>query len=171
MAIEWLIDAGIVRRVNQVSCGNKIPLKSYANPSSFKLYFVDVGLFRYLAEIPIEVINDKNAIFDEFNGLVAEQFVLQQLSKYTLFFWEGEKISEVDFVMQYGAKIVPIEVKSGTNVKSKSLQVFREKYSPKISVRFSMRGTKLDNDLQNISLKEIFLFEHLLDHSCGKCVK
>jgi hypothetical protein len=72
MAIEWLIDAGIVRRVNNVSRGDKIPLKSYANPAAFKLYFVDIGLFRYLAEIPIEVINSKTAIFDEFNGLVAE---------------------------------------------------------------------------------------------------
>jgi len=66
--------SGIVRRVNNVNCGDKIPLKSYANPSAFKLYFVDIGLFRYLADIPIEVINSKTAIFDEFNGLVAEQF-------------------------------------------------------------------------------------------------
>jgi len=170
-AIEWLLDAGIVRRVNQVSCGDKIPLKAYANPSSFKLYFVDVGLFRYLAEIPIEVINDKVAIFNEFNGLIAEQFVLQQLAKYTLFFWIGSDSSEVDFVMQYGAQIVPIEVKSGTNVNAKSLKVFREKYSPKISVRFSMKGTRLDDDLQNISLRNIFLFEHLLNGSPEKCVK
>jgi len=163
MAIEWLIDAGIVRRVNQVSCGNKIPLKSYANQSSFKLYFVDIGLFRHLAEIPIEVIHDKTAIFNEFNGLVAEQFVLQQLDKYSLYYWIGGEESEVDFVMQYGAEIIPIEVKSGTNVKAKSLKVFRETYSPKISVRFSMKGTRLDGDLQNISLLHIFLFEHLLD--------
>jgi predicted AAA+ superfamily ATPase len=79
LAIEWLIDAGIVRRVNRVSCGDKIPLKSCANPSAFKLYFVDIGLFRHLAEIPNEVISSKKAIFDEFNGLVAEQYVLQQL--------------------------------------------------------------------------------------------
>jgi predicted AAA+ superfamily ATPase len=162
MAIEWLIDAGIVRRVNQVSCGNKIPLKSYANLSAFKLYFVDVGLFRNLAEIPFEVIADKNAIFDEFNGLIAEQFVLQQLAKYTLFYWTGEQISEVDFVMQYGSKIVPIEVKSGTNVKAKSLKVFRKTYSPQISVRFSLKNSRLDGDLQNISLFNIFLFEQLL---------
>ena len=171
MAIEWLIDAGIVRRVNLVSCGDKIPLKSYVNPSTFKLYFVDVGLFRYLAEIPIEVINSKTAIFNEFNGLVAEQFVLQQLAKYTLFFWTGLKISEVDFVMQYGSQIVPIEVKSGTNVNAKSLKIFREVYSPRISVRFSLRNTRLDNDLQNISLLNIFLFEQLLDSSSEKCVK
>ena len=170
-AIEWLIDAGIVRRVNHVSCGDKIPLKSYANPSSFKLYFVDIGLFRHLAEIPIEVINSKAAIFNEFNGLVAEQFVLQQLAKHTLYFWTGEKISEVDFVMQYGEEIVPIEVKSGTNVKAKSLKLFRETYSPKISVRFSMKDTRLDGNLHSISLLNIFLLEHLLDSSCGKCVK
>jgi len=162
MAIEWLLDAGIVRRVNHVSCGDKIPLKSYANPSSFKLYFVDIGLFRHLAEIPIEVINDKTAFFNEFNGLVVEQFVLQQLTNYTLYFWTG-KISEVDFIMQYGAEIIPIEVKSGKNVKAKSLQYFREIYSPKISVRFSMKDTKLNNDLQNICLFNSFLFEQLLD--------
>jgi len=171
LAIEWLIDAGIVRRVNQVNSGNKIPLKSYANPSAFKLYFVDVGLFRHLAEIPFEVINSKTAIFDEFNGLVAEQFVLQQLAKHTLFYWTGGETSEVDFVMQHGAEIVPIEVKSGTNVKAKSLKIFRETYSPKISVRFSLKNTKLDNDMQNISLFHIFLFEQFLNYSSEKCVK
>ncbi|MDR2205278.1 MAG: AAA family ATPase [Flavobacteriaceae bacterium] len=162
MAIEWLIDAGIIRRVNRVDRGDRIPLKSYADPASFKLYFVDVGLFRHLAEIPVEVINDKTAIFNEFNGLIAEQFVLQQLAKYTLFFWTGAQISEVDFVMQYGAEIVPIEVKSGINVNAKSLKVFREIYSPKISIRFSLKNTRLDNDMQNISLFKIFLYEHLL---------
>jgi len=165
MAIEWLIDAGIIRRVNQVSCGDKIPLKSYAEPSAFKLYFVDIGLFRHLAEIPFEVIDSKTAIFDEFNGLVAEQFVLQQLTKHTLYYWTGVKISEIDFVMQYGSEIIPIEVKSGMNVKAKSLKLFRETYAPKISVRFSLRNTRLDNDLQNISLFNIFLYEQLLDYS------
>ena len=170
-AIEWLIDAGIVRRVHQVNCGNKIPLKSYSNPSAFKLYFVDIGLFRHLAEIPFEVINSKTAIFDENNGLVAEQFVLQQLAKHTLFYWTGGETSEVDFIMQYGSEIVPIEVKSGTNVKAKSLKWFRETYSPKISVRFSLKNTRLDNDLQNISLFHIFLCEQLLDDSSEKCVR
>ncbi len=164
MAIEWLIDAGIVRRVNRVNVGNKIPLKFYADPSAFKLYFVDIGLFRHLAEISSEVVKSKTAIFDEFNGLVAEQFVLQQLAQqHTLFYWTGGEDSEVDFVMQYGSQIVPIEVKSGTNLNAKSLKLFREIYSPETSVRFSMRNTKLDGDLQNISLFNIFLLEQLLN--------
>jgi predicted AAA+ superfamily ATPase len=170
-AIEWLIDAGIVRRVNHVSRGDKIPLKSYANPATFKLYFVDTGLFRHLAEIPFEVINSKTAIFDEFNGLIAEQFVLQQLAKHTLYYWTGGETSKVDFVMQYGSEIVPVEVKSGTNVRAKSLKLFRETYLPKTSIRFSLKNTRLDNDLQNISLFGIFLYEQLLDYSYEKCVK
>lgn len=171
MAIEWLIDAGIVRRVNQVGCGDKIPLKSYAEFSAFKLYFVDIGLFRNLAEIPYEVIQSKTAIFDEFNGLIAEQFVLQQLAKHTLYYWTGKEESEVDFVMQYGSDIVPIEVKSGKNVKAKSLNIFREKYFPKISIRFSMKNSRLDNNILNISLFNSFLCEYLLDYSSEKCVK
>jgi predicted AAA+ superfamily ATPase len=171
MAIEWLIDAGIVRRVNQVRSGDKIPLKSYSVLSAFKLYFVDIGLFRYLAEIPFEVIDSKAAIFDEFNGLVAEQFVLQQLAKHKLYYWTGGEESEVDFVMQYSSEIIPIEVKSGTNVKAKSLKLFRETYSPKISIRFSLKNTQLDDNLQNISLFNIFLCEQLLEHSLEKCVK
>jgi predicted AAA+ superfamily ATPase len=171
MAIEWLIDAGIVRRVNQVNCGDKIPLKTYSDPAAFKLYFVDVGLFRCLAEIPFEVISNKSEIFDEFNGFMAEQFVLQQLAKHTLYYWTGVRLSEVDFVMQYASDIVPIEVKSGTNVKAKSLKLFREIYSPKISVRFSLKNTRLDNDILNISLFSVFLCEQLLDYSSEKCVK
>jgi predicted AAA+ superfamily ATPase len=171
LAIECLLDAGIVRRVNNVKVGDKIPLKTYSDPSAFKLYFVDVGLFRYLADIPIEVIQNKDAIFDEFNGLLTEQFVLQQLAQHNLFFWTGGETSEVDFVMQYGSAIVPIEVKSGTNVKAKSLKQFREKYLPKISIRFSLKNTRLDDDLLNISLYDMFLYEQLLNHSSEKCVK
>ena len=163
IAIEWLIDAGIIRRVNHVSCGDKIPIKAYANPSSFKLYFIDIGLFRHLAEIPANVIQSKTAIFNIFNGLVAEQFVLQQLAKYTLYFWTGGEDSEVDFILQYGSEIIPIEVKSGTNVKAKSLKIYRETYSPRISVRFSLKNSKLDAGLQNIFLPHIFLFEQLID--------
>jgi predicted AAA+ superfamily ATPase len=170
MAIEWLIDAGIVRRVNQVNCGNKIPLKSYANPSAFKLYFVDIGLFLRLAEIPFEVVNSQTAIFDEFNGLIAEQFVLQQLTKHALFYWGGGETNDVDFLMQYGSDIVPIEVKNRMNVKAKSLKLFREIYSPKINICFSLENTQIDNDLLNISLFSVFLCEELLNYSSNKCV-
>jgi predicted AAA+ superfamily ATPase len=118
-----------------------------------------------LANIPSDTILDKEEIFNEFNGLLTEQFILQQLSKYELFYWTGDKVSEVDFLLQLGSNIVPIEVKSGTNVKAKSLKVFREKYSPEISVRFSLRDTKVDNGLLNITLYHSFMFDNLIKNS------
>ena len=79
--------------------------------------------------------------------------MLQQLAKHTLYYWTCGETSEVDFLMQYGYEIVSIEVKSGTNVNAKSLKLFRETYLPKTSIRFSLKNTRLDNGLQNISLK------------------
>ena len=87
LAIEWLLSAGIVRRVNLVKCGNKLPLRAYCERNSFKLYFIDVGLFRRFAKIPTAVVLNKTAIFDEFNGSLVEQYVLQELNRYELFYW------------------------------------------------------------------------------------
>jgi predicted AAA+ superfamily ATPase len=112
--------------------------------------------------IPSGVVIAKNAIFNEFNGLIAEQFVLQQLAGRQFFFWMSGGISEVDFVAQIGSKIVPIEVKSGENVHAKSLKVYREKYKPELSVRLSLLGRELNNGLLNLPLYEIFLFDRLV---------
>ena len=165
LAIEWLLAAGIVRRVQAVKCGDKLPLKAYADRSAFKLYFVDVGLFRHFAGVASELILDKSAIFDEYNGLLAEQFVLQQLHNYDMYYWTSGAMAEVDFVTQIGSRIIPIEVKSGLNVKAQSLKVYREQYKPQLSIRFSLKDTKLDNDLLNISLCNIFLCEKLLNEA------
>jgi predicted AAA+ superfamily ATPase len=121
-----------------------------------------VWLLRQLANIPSSVILDKNAIFDEYNWLFTEQFVLQNLNQYQMFYWTSWNQAEVDFVAQIDDKIVPIEVKSGENVKSKSLGIFTEKYNPNIAIRFSLKNTKLDEKLFNIALYHSFLFEKIL---------
>jgi predicted AAA+ superfamily ATPase len=162
LAIEWLVDAGIVRRVTKVKRGDKIPLKAYQDRSIFKLYFVDIGLFCRLSEIPSNVIIKKEAIFNEFNGLIAEQFVLQQLAGHTLYYWTSRSESEVDFVGQFGDRVIPIEVKSGTNVKAKSLRVYREKYQPALAIRFSLLELAFNDSLLNIPLYYSFLFDDLL---------
>ena len=169
LSIEWLIDAGIVRRVNMVTCGNKLPLKAYIKQGAFKLYFIDVGLFRHLAKIPTGVVLEKSAIFDEFNGFMAEQFVLQELSHLELFYWESTAISEVDFVSQIDTKIVPIEVKSGLNVKSRSLKVYREKYKPELSIRFSLLPLENNNGLLNIPLYYSFIFDEIIKNRKQFC--
>jgi predicted AAA+ superfamily ATPase len=156
--------------VQAIKCGDKLPLKAYVEPSAFKLYFVDVGLFRHFAGISSEVILDKSAIFNEYNGLLAEQFVLQQLHDFDMYFWTSGVTAEVDFVTQIGSKILPIEVKSGLNVKAQSLKVYRERYKPELAIRFSLKNTKLDNNLLNISLFNIFLCEKLLKNFSEKCI-
>ncbi len=162
LAIEWLVDAGIVRRVYRIQRGDKLPLRAYAERAAFKLYFLDVGLFRCLASIASEVIFQKNAIFDEFNGLMAEQFVLQELAGQELFYWANNATAEVDFVGQFRDKIVPIEVKSGENVRAKSLKIYRETYQPKLAVRMSMKDLAYDNGLLNIPLYESFAAEKFI---------
>ena len=122
LAVQWLIDCDVVRKVERLSVGDKLPLKAYANYNVFKLYFLDVGLFRRLAGVSNEMILDNEGIFREFNGLFVEQFVLQQMAwRYMMYYWTSGATAEVDFVTEIGGNVVPIEVKSGTNVKAKSL--------------------------------------------------
>lgn len=165
LAIEWLVDAGIVRRVYRVVRGDQMPLRAYADRSAFKLYFLDIGLFRKLAEIASSVVVQKNAIFDEFNGLMAEQFVLQELASRELFYWTNAATAEVDFVGQFGTRNVPIEVKSGENVQAKSLKIYREEYQPELAVRMSLKGLEKNDGLLNIPLYESFIAEKLIEEA------
>ncbi|MDR0788914.1 MAG: AAA family ATPase [Bifidobacteriaceae bacterium] len=162
MAIQWLIDSGVVQKVSRVSRGDKIPLMAYQDFSAFKLYFLDVGLFRTLANIPTSLIMNKNNIFSEFNGLLVEQFVLQELSDNYLFYWTSRATSEVDFVTQLCGSIVPIEVKSGENLKAKSLKIYREKYNPVFSIRISLKNLEYNNGLLNIPLYMTPLFNEII---------
>ena len=171
LAIQWLVDAGLVRKVYLTSSGNKISLKMYQDLKSFKLYAVDIGVLRTLAELdPAAIIGDEE-IFSQSGGAFAEQYVLQQLNalgKKDLYYWVGgdtsdkgvKSQSEIDFVTTLGGKyIVPIEVKSGQNVYAKSLKLFRNKYQPKLAVRFSLLAREYNNGLLNIPLYESFLFK------------
>lgn len=165
IAIEWLVNAGIVRRVFNISRGDKLPLKSYVDRKAFKLYFLDVGLFRQLADIPTSSLMDNHTLLADFNGLLAEQYVLQQLSAdRELFYWTSGATAEVDFVLQDNAKarIVPIEVKSGGNTKAKSLGVYCGKYKPQLAVRFSMNDMSYSNGLLDMPLFYSLAFDNLL---------
>ena len=163
LSISWLVDAGLVHKVYSVSRGDKIPLSAYKDIQAFKLYLLDVGLLRVLSELSSGDVMGSNDLFSQFGGLFAEQFVLQQLSlKHRLYYWTSGAQSEVDFVTQTGGKIVPIEVKSGENVKAKSLQVYREKYKPEVSVRFSMKPLEHNGGLVNIPLYWVWLFDDIV---------
>ena len=152
-AVQWLVDCRIVRKVSRVKTGDKLPLKAYMDLSAFKLYFLDVGLFRHLAGVTSDMVLDNEALFKEFNGFFVEQFVLQQMEpKYEMYYWSSEASAEVDFVTVIDKKIVPIEVKSGTNVKAKSLKSFRDSYKSKLSIRFSLLPLESNNGLVNLPI-------------------
>lgn len=152
-ALQWLIDCHIVRKVERLKTGDKLPLKVYADTSAFKLYFLDVGLFRHLAGVSTEMVLSEEALFKEFNGFFVEQFVLQQMSgEHDLYYWSSEANAEVDFVTSIGTHVVPIEVKSGTNVKAKSLRTFRDNYYPDFCVRFSMKPLEYNDGLLNLPI-------------------
>ena len=165
-SINWLKDTGIIKVVNRVKCGDKQPLKAYEDLKAFKIYLLDVGLLRVLCELPYETIIDRDAIYNEFNGLLTEQFVLQELGNIkkinTIYYWSNEFQSEVDFVFAYKNLIVPIETKAGINVKAQSLKVYMKEYKPKFAIRYSLLNLKYDNNILNIPLYAIWNTENYI---------
>ena len=155
LAIQWLIDAGIIYRVNRVTepC---IPLSMYEELGIFKLFMLDCGLLACLAGVPASQILTEDNIFHEWKGAFSEQYVLQQLlSVYdSVAYWSSnDSECEIDFLVQTENTIVPIEVKAEENVKSKSLHHFvTERYPLLKGVRFSMKDYIEQDWLINIPL-------------------
>ena len=153
LAINWLVDAGLIVKVNRVNNGT-IPLNAYLDMDAFKLFFVDIGLLNAFGNVSAKILLEKNAIMVEFKGAMTEQFVCQQLKpNHQLFYWSASNATaEVDFLIQHENEVIPIEVKAEENLKSKSLSVFEQKYKPKTSVRVSMSPFRNESWLVNIPL-------------------
>lgn len=136
-----------------------MPLIAYQDLSVFKLFLVDVGLLAAMTNIHIRTLIEGDAIFTEFKGALTEQYVMQQLqtvSNRYIGYWTNERsTSEVDFVIQDGSDITAIEVKSGTNLRSKSLRFFYDKYKPLRVVRTAPSPYKVQDWMINIPLYAI----------------
>lgn len=158
VAIEWLQDCGLIKKVHKVS-KPAVPLKAYIDFAAFKLYLLDVGLLGALSELDAESILEGNDIFTEFKGALTEQYVLQQIvsdTKYIPYYYAGEKSTyEVDFLVQKGKGVVPIEVKAEDNLRSQSLKVYCEKYKPGYAVRTSMSNYREQEWMVNLPLYAI----------------
>ena len=154
-AIQWLADAGLIYKVHKVS-KPAVPLSSYIDFSAFKIFVLDTGLLGAMSELDMNSVLEGNDIFVEFKGALAEQFVLQQLisdTDYTPYYYSGEKSTyETDFLVQKGKGIVPLEVKAETNLRSKSLKVFCDKFSPSEAVRISASDYADQGWMKNIPL-------------------
>lgn len=162
MSMLWLIDCGLVHKVQRVTAPN-LPLKAYEDLKAFKLFMLDVGLLSCMVNLKQSVLLEGNELFKEFKGALTEQYVLQQLitlNNIDTYYWTNDRGSaEIDFLVDTGDEIVPIEVKAETNLKAKSLKSYYEKFSPEISIRTAMTDYKKEEWLLNIPLWAIEVLE------------
>lgn len=153
-ALLWLTNAGLVHRVNR-SEKPSLPVSANDDLTAFKIYLCDVGLLRRLASLDPVAITEGNRLFTEFKGALTENYILESLINQfenQPRYWTSGNIAEVDFLLQYKNDIIPIEVKSDENIRSKSLSVYRKTFSPRISIRYSLRNLKHEDGLINIPL-------------------
>ena len=157
-AIMWLSDCGLVHKVSRVNEA-RVPLRAYEDLKAFKLFVVDVGLLGCMTGLRQRTLLDGNDLFVEFKGALTEQYVCQQLKTIEgldVYYYTNDRGScEVDFVVDTGDRIVPVEVKAEVNLKAKSLKTYKEKFSPKVSVRTSMSDYKKEEWLVNLPLYAI----------------
>lgn len=155
MSMLWLTDCGLVHKVQRVTKPN-LPLKAYEDLKAFKLFLVDVGLLSCLVRLGQTVLLDGNRLFNEFKGALTEQYVLQQLKtlkELGTYYWTNDRGSaEIDFLLDTGAEVIPVEVKAEKNLKAKSLKTYCEKFKPRTAVRASMSDYKKEDWLTNIPL-------------------
>lgn len=155
LAIEWLVSCGQIHKVFRVA-KPAIPLKAYEDRGAFKIFLVDIGLLAAMGSIGSKTILEGNSIFNEFKGALTEQYVLQQLisdNNNSVFYWTAQNASsEVDFLVQYDARVIPIEVKAEENLQAKSLKVFHQKYKTPLNVRISMSDSRQQDWLVNLPL-------------------
>lgn len=162
-AIQWLVDAGLIYKSFNITVP-RIPIDSYADKNIFKIYLLDVGLLGYMSRLPLKVFTEKQQLFTEFKGALTENFVAQELSANhfdKIYYWTSKGNAEVDFVIQSDLDVFPLEVKSGTSTKKKSLLVYQENYQPSLVSRATLLNLKKDGTICNYPLYLLSLFPKL----------
>ena len=155
--LMWTQARDVVHKIYRSSAPG-LPIAAYDDLSAFKIYLVDVGLLRRLAQLAPTAFGEGNRLFTEFKGALTENFVLQSLIpqfEVTPRYWtQTNPPYEVDFLIQRGNDIFPVEVKSAANTTGRSLKKFKELFADKVKlrIRFSLDNLKLDGDVLNIPL-------------------
>ncbi len=150
-AIEWLVSAGMLNRVYNVS-KMEHPLSAFDKPDQFKLFVFDTGLLKHMAGVDNAAILLKSDY--QFKGPLTENYVLQQLRgqfevepRYY-----SDKSGEIDFVLQSGMEIIPVETKGGEDKTAPSFKRYVAEHKPTHAFRFSKRGYRKDGDITNLPL-------------------
>ena len=149
-ALMWLEDAGMIHRVFSISRPG-MPLSAYEETAAFKVYACDTGLLRRLAHLPATVVTDPIANYTEFKGAMAENAVLQSvkplMDDQKAYYWTSPGTAEIEFVIQWGDEVIPVEVKAEENISGNSLSVYHKTYNPRHRMRFSMLNLQYNGGL------------------------
>ena len=155
VSLGWLENCGLLHKVSRVS-KPALPLKGYANTGAFKLFLCDIGLLSAMSALDAKTILEGTLLFTEFKGALTEQYACQELKLFKdaqIVYWTNDSATaEIDFVLQLDSWIIPVEVKASTNLKAKSLSVYREKFKPGIEIRTSLADYKKTGNLFDLPL-------------------
>lgn len=156
-SIEWLKYAGIVLKCQKITQGT-MPVKVYVDLSDFKLYMSDVGMLTMQSGIAAQAILSPLETENTFIGSIAENYVAQAFSANSipLLYWKNDNTAEVDFVIQKGVDVIPVEVKAGVRVRSKSMGIFISKYKCSYGIRISKKNFGFENGIKSIPLYAAF---------------
>lgn len=157
-AVNWLQSSGLVHKVTRFTKPAH-PSRSYEDPKIFKLFLHDVGILGALSKLDPSVLFNKTDTFVEFHGALTEQYVLQQIvatrNEVPMYWTPDKPTAEVDFAIENKSGLVPIEVKSSENLKSKSLRSYIDRFSPSEAARFSLSNYRVQDDFVNVPLYAI----------------
>lgn len=165
LAIQWLEDCGLIHKCYRVTKPG-MPLISYMEMNSFKLFMLDVGLLAAKGNLPAKILLEGNKIFEEFKGALTEQFVAQEMcaAEYELYYYSTENSTgEIDFIVQQDCYCIPIEVKAEENLRARSLRAFCDKYKPEIAIRTSMSNYREQDWMCNVPLFSLIKYVKSLD--------
>ena len=161
--MEWLQDVGLVHKVNRTKSG-EMPLSAFEDFGIFKLFMLDVGLMCAMNKLSSDAILLGNDIFSTYRGAMTEQYVCQQLigEVDSLFYWSADNSrGEIDFLIQKGDKIIPVEVKAEENLKAKSLSAFVARYPSLHAIRLSMSDYREQDWMTNVPLYAVCAIDNI----------
>ena len=159
-AIEWLILAGTVYKCKLISHGY-IPISAQEDDSDFKIYMSDVGLLNAKAQMPAAMLLQSIDTDNTFLGSVAESYVCQALvaNGITPRYWKNDNTQEVEFILQDGINVVPVEVKKGKKVNAISMNNFKKTYKCPFAYRISGKNFGFGNEIKSVPLYAVFCIE------------
>lgn len=160
-ALLWLADAGEIIRTYNISKPD-VPLKAYVDTKAFKVFLLDVGLLMCMSGLSPKVILEGSRIFEEFKGALTEQYVCQELQLHkqlhSNFYWTSSSAAEIDFLVSDGLEVYPLECKAGITMNAKSLKSYKDKYSPRWSLRTSLLPYERNEEALTTNIPLYMLF-------------